>query len=94
MAKCGKMQGVMMRVLAVMMVASFLLAVAGFVSPTPVAAGCYTTYETHSYGPCGSCYLELWEEPGKNVDYWWCEEDPCAGWGPYCQKIWSACAFC
>ena len=63
MVKRGKMQRVMMRVLAVMMVASFLLAVAGFVLPTPVAAGCWRQYWTHSTGPCGSCTYQ--DGPGE-----------------------------
>jgi len=39
MAKCGKMQRVMLGTLAVMMVVSLVLAVMAFATPAPVSAG-------------------------------------------------------
>lgn len=94
MTKNGKMQEVMMRVLAVMLVASFLLAALSFVLPTPVAAGCYTTYYAKAPYECGTC-PDDWGN--TDLNYYllsFCREDPCAGWGPYCTIISNGCEVC
>ena len=89
MAKHGKIQRVMMRVLAAMMAASLLLAIVSFVLPMPVAAGCPFSYWENYYWPCGSC--------GANFRYferYWCQWDPCGGWGPYCYLREWGCTSC
>jgi NADH:ubiquinone oxidoreductase subunit 3 (subunit A) len=88
------MQKVMTRVLAVMLVASFVLAVVSFLFPTPAAALCYHTWEQKFPYECGTCP----SDPGNmNLNYYiyaWCEDDPCIGWGPICHEMYDGCEFC
>jgi len=77
-------------VLAVMLVASLLLAVAAFTLPTPArAAGELGSRGSwYEYRNCGSC---IWNHPctpddndGQICEYWWCVD---TGGGPHCTFV-------
>ncbi len=91
MAKHGTMQKAVLSALAVMMVASLVLAVVAFIPPMPVQAagpqpdGCPKGwYEVHP-APCGTC-------PNNQRFFWWefCQKDVCAGVPTHC----SFCSWC
>jgi hypothetical protein len=77
MAKSGKMQKVIMGILATMLVASLVLAVASFVWPAPVHADfCWcATYHCFWVSPFERCCYKYW----RCCDVW----GQCK-WGFYC----------
>lgn len=85
MTKNGKMQQVVVRVLAVMLAASFLLAVASFVWFTPVSAEYYTVCSCYECEYAGSGYCN-WIKQTKIVQgsSWHCTDWVCASGGFYC----------
>ena len=89
MTRYGRMQRVMLRVLAVMLVASFGLAVVALALPAPAAAYCLPQQQCWIAGsedrPCGSCIIHgissyrYW----KRIHCCW----QCTGTNPYCYIV-------